>query len=54
MTLDYGFTTARTVAPDGTLASVRVPFLPRQVPDTVRAYLMVDAYPAARHTLALP
>jgi hypothetical protein len=33
---------------------VRLPWDRSQVPDEVRAYLMVDTYPAARATLALP
>lgn len=52
--LDYGFTTVRTSASDGTLASVRVPYDRAQVPDTVRAYLMVDTYPAVRNLVAIP
>jgi hypothetical protein len=52
--LDYGFTTARTVAADGTIASVRMPFPAGQVTGTLRAHLMVDAYPAARGTVTIP
>lgn len=52
--LDYGFTTTRTAHPDGTLATVRLPYVRANVPDTVRAYLMVDTYAAVRETVALP
>ena len=52
--LDYGFTTARAFAPDGTIATVRLPFTPGQVTGPVRAYVMVDAYPAATETLTIP
>lgn len=52
--IDYGFATMRTTAPDGTVASVRVTFEPGQFPGTVRAYLMVDAYPAFRQTIVIP
>jgi len=45
--LDYGFATSRTSRPDGTLESVRVGFDPGSVTGDLRAYLMVDAYPAA-------
>lgn len=48
VSLEYGFTTERTTNPDGTLASVRVPFGDGPLPNQVRAYLMVDTYPAAR------
>ncbi|MCW5890903.1 MAG: PQQ-like beta-propeller repeat protein [bacterium] len=54
VTLDYGFTTTRSIAPDGTLAAVHLPFPADTVPHDVRAWLMVDAYPAARTTLAVP
>jgi outer membrane protein assembly factor BamB len=54
ISLDYGFTTARTTAGDGTATTVRIPFAREQVPDTVRAYLMVDAYPAARASVQIP
>ena len=52
--LDYGFTVTRTTAPDGTLGTVRLPWDRSHVPDAVRAYLMVDTYPAVRATLTLP
>lgn len=54
VSLDYGFTTTRTLGADGTIGSVRVPFAPGAVTGTIRAWLMVDAYPAARATLAVP
>jgi len=54
VSLDYGFTTERTTNPDGTLASVRVPFGPDDVvPALLRVYLMVDAYPAARGAVSV-
>jgi outer membrane protein assembly factor BamB len=52
--LDYGFETTRTTAPDGTIASVGIAFGSVTPPGSVRAYLMVDAYPAARATLPVP
>jgi hypothetical protein len=52
--LDYGFTTERTTNGDGTLATVRVPFGTGTVPSQMRAYLMVDTYPAARDELTVP
>jgi outer membrane protein assembly factor BamB len=54
VSLDYGFTTERTTNPDGTLATVRVPFGTSTVPDQVTAHLMVDTYPAARDVLNVP
>jgi outer membrane protein assembly factor BamB len=54
VSLDYGYVTTRTPDADGHVESVRVAFTRAAVPDTVRAYLMVDAYPAARATLAVP
>ena len=48
--LDYGFTVTRTTAPDGTLATVRLPWDRSRAPDTVRAHLIVDTYPAAHAT----
>jgi len=55
VSLDYGFTTERTTNPDGTLASVRVPFgTDDVVPEQMRVYLMVDTYPAAREVVSLP
>ena len=42
------------LAPDGTIASVRLPFPAGQVTGAVRAHLMVDAYPAATATLTVP
>jgi len=52
--IDLGFATERTSAPDGTLATVRVPFAAGSLPAPVRIYLMVDAYPAARDVVAVP
>jgi outer membrane protein assembly factor BamB len=52
--LDYGFTTARTIGPTGLVETVTVPFGTVTPPASVRAYLMVDAYPAAVQTLPVP
>jgi hypothetical protein len=54
VTLDYGTTTMRTAAADGTLTGVTVPLGSKTLPAMVRAYLMIDTYPAAVTTLALP
>jgi outer membrane protein assembly factor BamB len=54
VSLDYGFTTERTANPDGTLATVRVPYTRSALPSAVRAYLMVDTYPAVREAVTLP
>src|SRR5262245_3150586 len=54
VSLDYGFTTERTTGRDGTVASVRLPIPPGRVTGSLRAYLMVDAYPAARGLVTLP
>jgi len=54
ISLDYGFTTTRTIAGDGTVATVRVPVTAAQAGGEVRAYLMVDAYPAARGQVTIP
>jgi hypothetical protein len=54
ISLDYGFTTTRTTTPEGAVAGVRVPFAPGQVAGDVRAYLMVDAYPAVRGLVTIP
>jgi WD40 repeat protein len=53
VTLDYPFTTERGTNADGTISSVTLTFPPAAVPDEVRAYLMIDTYPAARATLSL-
>jgi hypothetical protein len=54
--LDYGYATTRTTHPDGTLATVRIPFTTPvdALPTSLRAYLMVDTYPAARADLVRP
>jgi outer membrane protein assembly factor BamB len=46
--LDYGFATSRTSTSGGALESVRASFAPGSVTGDLRAYLMVDAYPAAQ------
>jgi hypothetical protein len=54
VTLNYGTDTMRTAAADGTLAGVSVPLSGKMLPAMMRAYLMVDTYPAALGTLAAP
>jgi outer membrane protein assembly factor BamB len=54
ISLDYGFTTTRTTASDGTAATVRVPVTAAHASGDLRAYLMVDAYPAARGQVTIP
>ena len=49
--LDYSYGTTRTTNPDGTVATVSVPFPAGQRPARVRAYLMADTHPAARATV---
>jgi outer membrane protein assembly factor BamB len=51
--LDYGLATTRTANPDGTAATVEVT-LKTGFAGQVRAYLMVDAYPAARADVTVP
>ena len=51
LSLDYGYATTRTANPDGSVASVAVPFGTVTPPVGLRVYLMVDAYPAARGDL---
>jgi hypothetical protein len=52
--LDYGFATTRVPDSPGVIESVTVPFGTVTPPASVRAYLMVDAYPAAVQTLPVP
>jgi outer membrane protein assembly factor BamB len=54
VTLSYGPVTQRTATPDGVLATVTVPFGGASVPKQLRAYLMIDTYPAARGDVTLP
>jgi hypothetical protein len=54
ISLDYGFTTARTTTDGGAVETVRVPVTAHQAPGSLRAYLMVDAYPAARGDVTIP
>ncbi|MFH2010707.1 MAG: PQQ-binding-like beta-propeller repeat protein [bacterium] len=54
VTLDYGLDTAREEDGNGNLSSVSVSFDRADVPDDVRIYLLVDTYPAATGTLAIP
>jgi len=51
--LDYGKQLTRSFAEDGS-ASVELGFDPAEVPDKVRAYFMLDVYPAARQELEIP
>jgi hypothetical protein len=47
ITLEYGTSTTRTTASDGTLASVSVPTMGTTLPATVQVFLMVDTTAAA-------
>ncbi|MBW2453936.1 MAG: PQQ-like beta-propeller repeat protein [Deltaproteobacteria bacterium] len=51
ITLDYGLETIRTAHGDGSIATVTIPTTGVTMPAAVRAYLMVDTYPAARAVL---
>ena len=53
VSLDYGLVTTTTANPDGTLAGVQVQ-LAAPLAGTYRAYLMIDAYPAAKADLTVP
>jgi hypothetical protein len=50
--LDYGYTIERTADPGGLLREVRIPLGSVALPPSVRVYLMIDAYPAARGVIA--
>ena len=50
VSLDYGLATTVTANSDGTVATVEVQ-LTKTLTGTYRAYLMVDAYPAAKSTV---
>jgi outer membrane protein assembly factor BamB len=50
LVVPYGTATTRTAASDGTISTVSVP-LPSGAPSSIRAYLMIDSYPAAVTTL---
>jgi hypothetical protein len=52
--LGYALDTARTAAPDGTIAQVELPYNGAAHPASARAYLMIDDAPAAMATLTLP
>ncbi len=52
--LDYAQQTTRSTSTDGFVESATIQFPPGNVRGTVRAYLMVDDYPAAATALALP
>ena len=54
VSLDYGYLTEQTADDAGNLATVSVTFTRDHVPDQVRAYLMVDTYPAAVSTFTIP
>ncbi len=51
VTLGYGLDTTRAAGPGGELTGVTVPFSGKKLPSRVRAYLMVDTYPAAKGVL---
>jgi hypothetical protein len=52
--MDYGKLLSRTVDGDGKPATVVLNFDRAKVPNQVRAYLMVDTYPAWRETVDIP
>jgi len=54
VSLSYGPITRTTADGSGNLSTVTVPLPPTGLPAQVRAYLMVDTYPAAVATLSLP
>lgn len=54
VSLDYGPQTTATADAQGALREVRVLFQGRVVPRSLRVYLMVDTYPAARGAVTLP
>jgi outer membrane protein assembly factor BamB len=54
VSLSYGPITRTTSDASGNLATVTVPLPTTGLPSQVRAYLMVDTYPAAMGTLTLP
>jgi len=54
VSLDYGLVTPRTAATDGTISGVSVDVTGKTLPAMVRAYLMIDTYPAAATTMSLP
>ena len=54
VSLDYGIDTMRIDDGNGNLGSVSITFVAGDVPAEVRAYLMVDTYPAATDTLVMP
>lgn len=54
LALDYGGGTTRETAADGTITKVTVPLGAAVHPEPLRAYLMIDAAPVAKATLAAP
>ena len=54
VSLDYGLSTSREAGADGKLTRVTLDFGDRVVAGDLRAYLMVDTYPAAMDTLSVP
>lgn len=54
VSLNYGPRLVREPDEQGRVATVRLPFLRTKVPDEVRAYVMVGAYPAFRDTVTIP
>jgi len=51
MSLDYGLSTSRDAAGDGTVSKITLDVEGVTLPSEVRAYLMVDTYPAAMGTI---
>ena len=54
VTLSYGIITKRTAGATGQLTSVSVPLGDATVPKDLRAYLMIDTYPAAMANVTIP
>ena len=50
--LDYGYTMERVADANGLLREVRIPLGSLTLPPSVRTYLMIDTYPAARGTIS--
>ena len=54
ISLGYSLDSVRTAAPDGTIATVKIPYNGHAHPANARAYLMIDTDPVQKATLALP
>ncbi len=51
--LDYGYTIERSADADGLVREVRIPLGSVPLPPSVRVYLMIDTYPAARGVVGM-